>query len=134
MDATAIVTIGFVAALLGWFFYMGHTAKAAVGRSATLLSRKIPELDDKKGPVLVYCFSPKCGPCRRMLPVIDDLKEETGRVVKFDVTSDMALAQQMGIRATPTLLLVAGGQVQQVLIGAQPADKLRGLLQQPQPA
>ena len=130
MDLTAILTVGFVVALLGWFLYMGHAAKAAVGRSVSFLRQQIPELDGD-GPMLVYCYSPRCGPCRNMTPVMDQLARETGRVFKFDVSQNMELAQEIGIRATPTILLVAAGKVRQVLIGAQSPAKLRQLLESP---
>ena len=131
MDLTAIVTIGFVLALLGWFLYMGHAARAAVGRSVSLLRQQIPELEDKEGPMLVYCYSPRCGPCRRMTPAMDRLADETGRVFKFDVSRNLELAQEIGIRATPTILLVTTGEVRQVLIGSQSPAKLRQLLEAP---
>lgn len=127
MDMTAVISIGFVVALLAWFFYMHHAAKAAIGRSVSLLREQIPELDGE-GPMLVYCYSPRCGPCRNMTPVMEELARETGRVFKFDVTRDMETAQEIGIRATPTTLLIVAGEVREVLVGFQSPAKLKRLL------
>ncbi len=130
MDMTAIFTIVFVLAVLGWIFYLKHAAKAAVGRSVTLLRERIPELEEP-GPLLVYCYSPNCRPCRSLTPVMERLAAETGRVFKFDVSQEMETAQKIGIRATPTILVVAAGEVREVLVGSQPPTRLRQLLELP---
>ncbi len=128
MDTTGMVTIGFVAGVLGWMGYLNYAARAAVGRSVRYLRERIPGLDGRE-PALVYCFSPRCGPCRSMTPVVEQLQQETGRVFKFDVSQDPELAVKMGIRATPTILVIAAGEVREVLVGAQSAARLRQLLE-----
>ena len=125
-----MLTLAFVAAILGWMLYLRYTAKAAVGRSVAVLRERIPQLEGE-GPMLVYCYRPNCGPCRSMKPVMEALARETGQVFEFDVSRDQETAQKIGIRATPTILVVAAGEVQEVLIGAQSPDRLKRLLESP---
>jgi|AMFO01.1.fsa_nt_gi Thioredoxin domain-containing protein len=130
MDMTGMLTIAFVAAVLGWILYLRYAANAAVGRSVELLREQIPQLEGT-GPMLVYCYRPNCGPCRSMTPVMEALAHETGQVFKFDVSRDLETAQKIGIRATPTILVVAAGEVREVLIGAQSPGRLKRLLESP---
>lgn len=127
MDLTAVLTVGFVVAVLGLMLYSKLAAGKAVGKSVQVLQERIPELEHTD-PCLVYCYSPGCGPCRNMTPHIDELAKQTGKVFKFDVSSHMDLAREIGIRATPTTLVVSGGEIRQVMIGArQPAQLLEAL-------
>ncbi len=128
MDPTALLTLAFVGAVLGWLFWMHLASKRAVGRSVHHLREHFPAVDGKQ-PVLIYCYSPNCGPCRAMTPLMERLARETGRVHTFDITRDLETAQKMGIRATPTTLVIVAGEVRQVLIGAQPPHKLEALLE-----
>jgi len=63
-------------------------------------------------PVLVDFYTDRCGPCRMMAPVLDELaSEEAGRmkVVKIDAAAEMPLAGSFGITAVPTFLVFRNG-------------------------
>jgi len=124
MDLTGVITIGFVAVVLGWMLYNKLAAGRAVGKSAEKLQEEIPELGSTDR-ALVYCYSPNCPPCRNMTPHIDKLAEETGKVFKLDITRNMELAQAIGIRATPTTLILDGGEIRKVLVGVKPPKLLK---------
>lgn len=66
------------------------------------------------GPVLVDCYSPGCGPCAALAPVLDELSQEfDGRLAieKVDVAAQPDIAMRFGIRSVPTLLLFKDGQL-----------------------
>jgi thioredoxin 1 len=72
-------------------------------------------------PVLVDCYSPACGPCAALAPVLDDLsKELTGQIAiqKVDVVAQPQVARQYGVRGVPTLLLFTGGKLKASRTGA----------------
>ena len=72
-------------------------------------------------PVLVEFWSPTCGHCLRMAPVLDELALElTGRVVvaKLDVTRNPRTSSLYEIRGTPAFVLIKGGQVAARTVGA----------------
>jgi len=65
-------------------------------------------------PVLLDCFTPGCGPCAALAPVLDDLAAEMDGVLaveKIDVATHPEVAKRFGIRSVPTLLLFKGGRL-----------------------
>lgn len=71
-------------------------------------------------PVLVDFWGPTCPPCRRLLPVLDELAAEAGgryRVGKVDAFAEPDLAARFGISVVPTLLLFHRGRVVRSLVG-----------------
>ena len=78
--------------------------------------------------VVVDLWAPWCGPCRQIAPALEALsKEFAGRikVVKVNVDESPAVAQRYQARSIPMLLIMAGGQVIDTMIGAQPTPLLR---------
>lgn len=77
-------------------------------------------------PVLVDFWSPICGPCRLLAPVLEQVAAEAGgrlRIGKVNVFEQQDLAVHYGISAVPTLLLFKGGTLVNTLVGYQ--DKRR---------
>ena len=83
-------------------------------------------------PVLVDFFSPTCGPCRSIAPVIDALAAQyAGRlmVFKIDTSSQQLNAGRFGIRGVPTLLFFDGGQMVDQLVGAVPQAEIQARIE-----
>ena len=65
-------------------------------------------------PVLVDFWAARCGPCRMVGPVIDELSEEyEGKAVvgKVDIDSNQQYAAQFGVRNIPTVLVFNNGEL-----------------------
>jgi len=71
------------------------------------------------GKAAIYCYSRHCGPCRRLTPAIDTLREAHPNLLKLDVAEHPAEARRLGIQVTPTILLVEHGRVLKAIVGAQ---------------
>lgn len=59
-------------------------------------------------PVLIDFYSPSCGPCHLMAPVLDRLaRRRAGEVmvIKINVDEFPQMAVQMGIQAVPTFIV-----------------------------
>jgi thioredoxin 1 len=129
MDTTPFIVLSLVAAVIGLQLLFRYKALQSKGKSVTPLQEAIPRLDTK-APGLVYCFSPNCGPCKSMLPAINELASEHKNIHKLDISKNLELAKDIGIRATPTTLLIENGEVSQVLLGAKSLNSLRKALDQ----
>jgi thioredoxin 2 len=84
-------------------------------------------------PVMVDFFSPTCGPCRMMSPVIDNLVPKyLGKVIlgKLDTSRNRMVPSQYQIRGVPTLIFFKNGQMVDQMTGAIPEDALAQKLNQ----
>jgi thioredoxin 1 len=80
-----------------------------------------------KLPVLLDVFSYDCPPCRRVMPLIEQLAVELeGRaiVAKVAVEDQPRLAGKLGISAVPTFLFYANGAETKRLVGIQSRETL----------
>ena len=78
-------------------------------------------------PVLVDFYSPTCGPCRSLAPVIENLaRQYAGRAVvcKLDTSRQQMTAAKFQIRGVPTLIFYKNGQVADQVMGAVPGAEL----------
>jgi thioredoxin 2 len=82
-------------------------------------------------PVLVDCWAPWCGPCRRIAPVMDELAAESaGRyvVAKLNVDENPGTARQFRVDGIPALLIFKNGQLVDKLVGLQPKQAIAARL------
>ncbi len=81
-------------------------------------------------PVLVDFWSPTCGPCRALAPILEQLAREYAgklRVAKINVQENQYTAAKHQIRAVPTLLLYRGIEVDR-MAGAADLETLRNFV------
>ncbi|MHC3436898.1 thioredoxin family protein [Natrialbaceae archaeon A-gly3] len=91
----------------------------------------LEEVVDSYPVVLVDCYADWCGPCQMLEPTIDALAAETdATIAKVDVDANQHLAQQLGARGVPTLLLYSDGHRVERMMGAQDKATLEGLIAQ----
>ena len=74
---------------------------------------------DKK--VLLDFWASWCGPCRMVLPVVEEIAEEREDIVvgKVNVDEQPELANQFGVMTIPTLIVFENGQEVQRSVGAK---------------
>ncbi|ELY54409.1 thioredoxin [Natronococcus amylolyticus DSM 10524] len=90
----------------------------------------LQDVVDSHDVVLVDCYADWCGPCKMLEPTIESLAAETdAAVAKVDVDAHQRLAQQLGARSIPTLVLYVDGEPVERLLGAQDRATLESLIE-----
>ena len=82
-------------------------------------------------PVLVDFWASWCGTCRMLGPVVDQLAEDyqdSFAVGKINVDEQSALAERFKVMSIPTLYFFKGGEVAEKLVGARPAEEIKGIM------
>lgn len=84
-----------------------------------------------KGLVLVDFFADWCMPCRMLAPTIEKLAAEySGKVTvgKLDVDKSFNTASQYSVTGIPTIILFKNGEPVERMVGLQPIDALKSVL------
>ena len=76
----------------------------------------------KDGVVLVDFFATWCGPCRALMPIIEQIASERKdvKVCTVNVDEQRELAERFRVVSIPTLLLMKDGEIVNRVQGARP--------------
>lgn len=82
------------------------------------------------GLLMVDCWSPGCGPCNRLTPILKTLSEKNPdvTVAKLDVSDNPRSASMLSISGVPTIYFFKNGLAVKRIIGLQTEQQLQKLI------
>lgn len=88
------------------------------------------EVLNSNKPVLMDFWAPWCGPCRMVVPLVEEIAKERSniKVVKINVDEEQELAMQFGVMSIPTLVVMKNGKVVNQVTGARPKAQILAML------
>ncbi len=80
--------------------------------------------------VLLDFWASWCGPCKMLMPIIDQVSAEVTdkKICKINVDEQPELASQFGIMSIPTLVVIKNGVEVNRTMGVQPKDSILKML------
>ncbi|MBT8327589.1 MAG: thioredoxin [Bacteroidia bacterium] len=82
-------------------------------------------------PVLIDFSAEWCGPCKMMVPILDQVKDELGddvKIIKIDVDKNQQLASAYDVKGVPTLMIFKDGSLKWRESGVRQATELVELI------
>ena len=88
------------------------------------------EVMNSDKPVLLDFWAPWCGPCRMVVPIVEEIARERKdiKVGKVNVDEQPELASRFGVMSIPTLVVMKDGKIVNQAMGARPKNAILGML------
>ena len=81
-------------------------------------------------PTLLDFWAPWCGPCRAVVPLVEEIAGERSdiQVGKINVDEEQELASQFRVMSIPTLVVMKNGKAVNRAVGARSKQQILAML------
>ena len=88
------------------------------------------EVREREGISLIDFYADWCGPCRMVLPIVEEIASEREDllVAKVNVDDNPALAKEFKVYSIPTLVVMKNGEVIKQVSGARSKGQILELV------
>jgi len=88
------------------------------------------EVMNSEKKVLLDFWAPWCGPCRMVVPMVEEISKERPdiKVGKINVDENPELAARFRIISIPTLVVMENGKIVNQAMGARPKNAILAML------
>lgn len=128
MSYISLIFFVLLIAVLIWQLLPFIRAKKMQGQSAPDIAALVNEQQKQHKQLLFYFWSPACGMCKNMTPIIDKLIESRDDVLSINVAEHLDIVRQFKIMGTPSLVIVKDGKIEKMILGVQSEKKINKLL------
>ena len=119
------IVVGFFVVTRLWVWLSG---KLKTGKKIPPFSGEIGDRVQKGEKLLLYFYTPSCGACKSMTPVIEEMSKDNKNVYKINLAKDFSIGKVFGIMGTPATIVVSESKIDQYVLGARSQNFLKGLL------
>lgn len=86
---------------------------------------------NSEGILLLDFYADWCGPCRMVLPIVEEIASEREDIAvgKINVDENPELASRFGVISIPTLIVMKNGEIINRASGAKPKAQILAMLE-----